>query len=356
MRRLSNIGLASVAEFIMLDEKPALEAINILDSAPPFAKFVVVVNSRMELIGTVSDGDIRRGLLNGNDILSPISFFMNTAPKYLHANFSPAEVDDALRDVKSAFPFLPVLDKKMKVVDVLVKDGHRTKRVAALIMAGGYGKRLGSRTKSQPKPLVEVDGKPLLEYALSQIEASCAEEIYISTFYLSEQILQYLKDTGRDKSVHLIEENRPLGTAGAIGLLPHNNFDKLIVTNADVLTELNFDSILNFHWFEGKSASIAVAEHHVHIPFGVINHDADGHLLSISEKPVIKNFVAAGIYCFPNSVVPIVDVDQKMDMPELLARMIADGYKIRTFPIHEYWSDVGTPEDLARASREFVRP
>ena len=353
MYGLTSINSASVKDSMLLDSRSAIEAIGVLDRAPVSAKFVLVINENNELVGTISDGDIRRGLMRGVDINGPISLFMHRQPRCLSAKYDAAAVEAALNDVKSPFPFLPVLDDARRVIDVLAQIDETTSEAVALIMAGGFGTRLGERTKLQPKPLIDVDGKPLLEYVLQQLENSSIKKIYISTFYLGEQILQYLKDTSRDKDVVVLKEETPLGTAGSLGLVPCEAYDKLIITNADVLTDLSFDSILKFQGAHKKFASIAVAEHQVQIPFGVIKHDANGNLLSINEKPLVKNFVAAGIYCFPASVTSLLRCKEKIDMPELISRMIDEGYEIKTFPIHEYWIDVGTPEDLAKVAQNY---
>jgi dTDP-glucose pyrophosphorylase len=325
--------------------RQVMEAIN---SRATAYQFQLILDSDGWLLGTITDGDIRRAILRGVELTASATECMFHGPTVGKMG-KDRENFAKVRSLVARTRFLPVLDVNGKLAHLLVNDADSVGGVRALIMAGGFGKRLGSRTKSKPKPLISVGGRPILEHLIEGLEASNVTEIYISVHYLSEQIERFIRDRETKVPVQFLHEEEPLGTAGAVGLLPEDISEQFIITNADVLTQLDYGALRDFHFQHECDATIAVAQHEVKIPFGVVRHSDDGRFLGIDEKPTLTHFVAAGIYCMSPAFRKLVRRNERLDMPELLERGRNTGLKADVFPIHEYWTDVGRPEDLERA-------
>lgn len=309
-------------------------------------QFCVIVDSAGTLMGTVTDGDIRRSLLTGKTLDHPIEQAMNRTARYLRET----DLSDASRLIDT-FRFIPVLNYADCVVKVLVhREGARV-LCAALIMAGGRGSRLGSHTKSTPKPLVSVGGKPILERVMQGIETTDAQQIFISVSYLADQIAKFVEERDNKVDITLIPEKVRLGTAGAIGLLPPLD-GSLLVMNGDVVSDANLASAALYHDQNRYDITIAVAGYEVNIPFGVVQIDPDGQFSGLNEKPRNTYYVAAGIYFLQPHVCNLVPQNEPMDMPELLNRARGLGMKIGVYPIHEYWRDIGNPTDLEAARND----
>ena len=199
-------------------------------------------------------------------------------PKPLSCKFDdpPELIQQTMSQVSSINPFLPLTDVDDFLVSILAGVRNANIPITALVMAGGFGKRLGRKTRSKPKPLIEVNGKPLLEHVLLNLEQSAVDKVYISTHFLSDQIRSYIKASGREQYVTILDEKTPLGTAGSIGLLPRDMSGRLIVTNSDVLTDLNYYSFGEFGLHSDRDVSLAIVEHKVYIPFGVVSKMPDG--------------------------------------------------------------------------------
>lgn len=330
----------------VLGKTPILDAMRILNSQPHGEQFLIVIDNKGALLGTLTDGDIRRALLGGQQLDGPVTNFMQKKPLYATLIDTEDDVKSILNNVSSANPFLPVLDENKIVKDIKFKENFQIRELNAIIMAGGFGKRLGNKTRNRPKPLIEVQGKPLLEHVLSRLEKNNVSKIFISVHYLSKQIEEFLFKTKRENKVQLIYENEPLGTAGSLGLLPDCPGSDLIVSNADIMTNLDYRVLADHHREKGYDATIAAAEYQVEVPFGVLRHDIDGKFNFIDEKPTLSFFVAAGVYCIKSSLLDLVNKNTALDMPELLDRGKKQNLNIGVFPIHEKWKDVGRPEDL----------
>ena len=218
-------------------------------------------------------------------------------------------------------------------------------------MAGGLGSRLGERTRITPKPLLPVAGRPILDHVLQNLELAGIGRICVSVHHLADQIECFVAERENRASIAVVHESRQLGTAGAIGLLDSEvRLDSLLVVNGDVITGIDYGALHDFHERHGFDATVAVAHHEVEIPFGVIRYSADGLLDQIDEKPKIKNFVAAGVYYLSPTYLALVKADEQIDMPTLLNRGKEIGLKAGLVPIHEYWTDVGRPDDLRAAN------
>lgn len=305
-------------------------------------QFCLVVDAERRLLGTVTDGDIRRGILQGVSLNDAVERCMYRTPRVGHVD-RPWEHADLLRDL----PFLPVVDQGGRMVSVLLPSEHRFGLAEAVVMVGGLGQRLGSITAATPKPLLPVAGKPILERIIDNLENAGIGRVWLAVNHMADQFRSFAERRKGKADIRLLHESTKLGTAGALGLLPEPPASPLLVLNGDVVTQVNFAALDAFHRGQGLDGTIAVAHHQVRVPYGVIRHDPGGMFTGVEEKPTLTHFVAAGIYYLSPRVVAMVPRNVRTDMPDLLNEAHKVGLHFGLFPIHEYWADVGHPEDLA---------
>lgn len=307
--------------------------------------FQLIVDDSGKLIGTLTDGDVRRALLAGKSLDDPVADSM-------HVDFvaGRAGADDGNRALLSArsraVTFIPILNDNDRPCEVLVRDGGDDAIAHALVMAGGFGRRLGARTKDTPKPLLPVAGKPILEHVLEGLEQAGIGNIHISVHYLADRIKRYIEERNGGADITFLEEDAPLGTAGALAHLADRIDGPVLVLNGDVVTNADVAALHTFHIRHGYDATIGVARYDVEVPFGIVQCSEDGLFEGIEEKPKISNFIAAGLYYLSPEFVALVPSGKPIDMPELLNMGRKIGLRIGLFPIHEFWTDVGRPDDL----------
>ena len=330
----------------------AIEALNLMP-APNI--FLIVVDDNRRVVGTVTDGDVRRAFLKGQNGQTPITECMGVASK-LGLQDQNARNETLLHGLEARPRFLPVVNDEGILVDVLTSETDLADRAVGFVMAGGRGTRLGELTKHKPKPLMEVDGKPILGHALDRLEEANIWKTFVSVNYLAEQISHYVYNRTNKTDIELVHETQPLGTAGAIGLVAERIGLPTIVLNGDIITNLNVEALLDAHQRTGNGVTIAVTRHDVDIPFGVVRHTEDGGFLGIDEKPTVSHFVAAGVYVLSSEVCSLVPRERRTDMPDLIHLAKEIGLGIGVFPIHEYWVDIGQPKDLEAARRNDLKP
>ena len=311
-------------------------------------KFQIVVDENLQILGTVTDGDIRRGLLQGLIMDANITECMNKNPIVSRGN-NKFELGKKLQSTSSVFKFLPVIDKENKLRHVWVVE-QKSINKTALVMAGGVGKRLGNKTKNTPKPLLKIKGRPILEVLLNKLEEANYNRIFISVHYLYEQIENFLSDYNAKSNIDLIVEKKPLGTAGSISLVPNSYRDNLTVVNGDVVTEVNFEALNDFHYERGNNITMTIAKYEHQIPFGVVNFVDNFKLISLEEKPITNQYILSGIYCLNRDVCKLVE-KETIDMPKVINRARKKGMKIEIFPMYEYWKDIGNLEDFKIAEK-----
>lgn len=314
--------------------------------------FQVVVDPATErCVGTLTDGDIRRALLDGLRLESPVHACMFTA--FTQGSSGAHATNRAiLHDTSRALRFLPIVNSDGRLSSILVGAEEGTGRRIAVIMAGGFGTRLGELTRETPKPLLTVGDKPILEHVLTRLENADIHDVYITLHYLGDQIRAFVAARECRARVHFIEEESPLGTAGALALLPDDGGGPVLVVNGDVITTADLPALYEFHHRQSLDATIGVTPYEVDVPFGVVRIGNDGLLTGIEEKPRITEFVAAGVYLLEPAMLSLVGRGRRSDMPELLQRGTEIGRRIGVFPIHEYWVDVGRKTDLQRAEND----
>lgn len=306
----------------------------------------LVLDDSGKLVGTVTDGDIRRGLLRGLTLDAPATDCMFTAFKYgLVAD--PEGNTRQLYDKRRPVNFLPVLDEESRLTEIIALAKEVDAGISqALVMAGGFGTRLGELTRNTPKPLVEVAGKPILEHVLGALEDAGVGKIDIAVHYLADQIHSFVENRPNTAAVSLVEESEPLGTAGALALLNEAPKAPSLVINADVVTDVDFSALHQFYLRHEYDAIVCVSPYSIDIPFGVVEFDEAGGFRGIQEKPKLTRHIAAGVYYLSPTVFSLVKRGERIDMPDVLKRAHELGLKIGVFPIHEYWVDLGRPTDI----------
>ena len=334
----------------VLDQNALIsDAIRILDEAA--LRIVLVVDSHQVLVGTVTDGDVRRGLIKHTALTDPVTSIMNTAP----ITVTTGNTRDSILSLMQRLEILqiPVVDVKGRVehVEFLQElTGKPTYNNPVLLMAGGFGKRLHPLTVDMPKPMLKVGQKPILESIIQQVVNSGFQNLYIAIHYKGDQVRDYFGDGSKwGARIKYLEEESPLGTGGALSMLP-NDVSKMpvLLMNGDLLTSIDFGRMLTFHNEHKADITMCVREFEFEIPYGVVDV-RNQKIVGIKEKPVEKYFVNGGIYVLSHNVISGLDCRKPVDMPELITKHLSSGEKVSAFPIHEYWLDIGLMKQYEQA-------
>ena len=344
--------MVAVSDVSIRAEVSLLEALRVIDRTS--AQIVLVLDGNCRLLGTLTDGDIRRGILHGETRDAPAELLMNRQFRFVRRGEDRAAVMEMMR--REMLSQIPVLDADDRVVELLLLQDLLSPAElpnAVVLMAGGKGSRLRPYTEHCPKPMLPVDGKPMLEILLEQCIAGGFRNFYLSVNYLKEKIIDYFGDGKRyGVSIHYLVEDEPLGTAGSLKLLPNSVRDPFLVMNGDVLTRLNPSHLLSFHKEHEATATMCVREHVTTSPFGVVQTKGV-ELAGFEEKPSYRQLVNAGVYVIDPQLLPLLPTHQATDMPSLLLSAQQVGQRVAVCPIHEYWIDVGRPETLRQAHKEW---
>lgn len=329
------------------------ETIRVMDKGA--LKIALVVDPEQRLLGTVSDGDVRRGILKGCALEDSVQQVMNTTPTTVPRHESREKIL-ALMRTKQMYQ-IPVIDEAgllvgLEVIDTILSSPRRENWV--VLMAGGLGSRLKQLTKDIPKPLLKVGDKPILETILANFIAQGFNHFFISVNYKSELIKEHFGNGSQwGVQIEYLHESKRLGTAGALSLLPEKPSLPLVVMNGDLLTKVDFGQLLDFHREHRASATMCVQEYHFEVPYGVVS--VDGHrLLAISEKPVHRYFVNAGIYVLEPDKLNLLPHDVYSDMTSFFEKLIDNREETAVFPIREYWLDIGRIDDFEKAKSEYL--
>lgn len=319
-------------------------------------QIVVVVNEDGGLIGTITDGDIRRGLLRGLSVNSPIESIIFRSPLVVPPDMRSETVVQLM--VANKIHQLPIVDESRRVVglhlwDEIAAPVERTNLM--VIMAGGLGTRLQPHTENCPKPLLPVAGKPMLEHIIERAKAEGFTKFVLAVHYLGQKIEEYF-GSGERWQVHIdyLREESPLGTAGALGLLSPRPDQPFVVTNGDVLTDIHYGELLDFHVRNSAAATMAVRLYEWQHPFGVVQ-TRGVDIIGFEEKPVHRSHVNAGVYVLQPSALDCLAVDQRCDMPALFEALRLKTERTVVYPMHEPWLDVGRPSDYDRATQAVAQ-
>ena len=345
--------MANWKDVIVSPETPLIDTISKINASG--LQVALVLTPDNHLLGVLTDGNIRRAILRGEDLQIPVSEVMNPRPTTMPASTSRAEMLSLMR--RTTFHHLPLIDNVGRVVglatlDELVGTNERSNWV--VLMAGGLGTRLQPLTDECPKPLLMVNGKPILETILESFVEQGFKRIFLSVNFKAEMIRNHFGAGERwGIQIEYLHENTFLGTAGALSLLPEKPTAPVIVMNSDLLTRTNFDNLLQFHVTQGATATMVVREYDFQVPYGVVRLDGT-RIDAIEEKPVQKFFVNAGIYALSPEALDYLPAEIFFDMPTLFEHLIAADKITAAYPLREYWLDIGQLEEFKRAQREWV--
>ncbi len=338
-----------------------LQAATLLDALKTIngndARIALVVDAKGKMLGSLTDGDVRRGLLSGLNLESPASKAMHVSPFIMPANSSRTDVIAGMQNCQVKQMPLLEADGKLKGIalyDAITGFVRIDRDNPVVIMAGGKGKRLMPLTRDIPKPMVEVGGKPMLEHILLQFVRQGFSDFHISLNYLGHMVEEYFGD-GSMWGCHIsyVRETESLGTAGALSLIDKPFSLPFILINGDILSPVDYGELLDYHVANGGMATVCARMHRMEIPFGVIQLK-DGMLDSIAEKPVYENLISAGIYVMDPQVLNVIPKGAVTDMPSVLQTLTKNQKRVAVFPLRDDWMDVGRLDDLTQAKRNFA--
>lgn len=331
-----------------------MKAIEIIDTSS--LQIALVVDEAGRLLGTVTDGDVRRALLRGISLEQPVKEIMYRSPT-VASNQESREMIIARMKSKQLRQ-IPLVDNEGRVIGLDVWDeliASQKHNNIVVLMAGGLGSRLGDLTKDCPKPLLRVGDKPVLETILENCTEYGFNKYYISVNYKADMVKAHFGDGSQwGVSIRYIDESKRLGTAGALALLPEKPDLPLLVMNSDVLTKINLKHLMDFHYQHKANATMCVRKYDFQVPYGVVKIDKN-RLNGIEEKPIHRFFVSAGINVLNPEVLDFLPKNEYFDMPSLFEKMIEQKMEASVFPIHEYWLDIGKIDDYERAIGEYSR-
>lgn len=328
------------------------DALKIIDSGA--MKIALVLNEENKLLGTISDGDVRRGLLRGLTLYDLVESIVHLNPIVCNVNDSKEDIIKVA--VENKIHQIPIVNSHGNLVgvdevDELLALPEYTNKV--ILMVGGLGTRLRPLTDERPKPLLEVGNKPILETIIANFAKYGFKNIILSVNYMSQMIEEYFGDGSRfGVTIEYVHEDKRMGTAGALSLMRDELTEPFFVMNGDLLTNVNFEHMLEYHLRNNASATMGVREYDFQVPYGVVNVD-DYNILSIEEKPTHKFFVSGGMYVLNPETLNHIPENTFYDMPTLFEQLIFNKQKAISFPIREYWLDIGRVSDFDRANSEY---
>ena len=345
------MNLVQIDKHTIQQDQPLRLALDKLNNVPENLT-IFVLNENGQLVGTLTDGDVRRGLLNGNDLDSPVSRFMHTSFRSLrHDQFTLAAIME-LREKR--IKMVPMLDSNQRIVRLADLAQLRSLLpLNVLIMAGGRGERLRPLTDNLPKPMLKVGDKPLLEHNVDHLIKYGLSHLHISINYLGNKIMDYFGDgSSKGISIEYVQETKRLGTLGALSMIDNLAHDHVLVMNADVLTNIDLEDF--FLEYEKQQADMAVASipYKVNMPFAVLQTEQN-RVLSFHEKPEYTYYTNAGIYLINKKLKSRIPHESVYDATDLMDNLLANDEKIIQYPIHGFWMDLGRKEDFDKAQEEI---
>lgn len=327
------------------------EALSIIDKGA--MKVAVVLSASNELIGVLSDGDIRRALLKGMSLDDSVSSIINKTPVTASINDTKERILELANEKK--LHQIPIISngKLVGIQDIREFLAPQSKPNKVILMVGGLGTRLRPLTNDIPKPMLDVGNKPILHTIVENFAKYGYKDIIMCVNYKSEMIKEYFGDGSSFgvKIEYILEEKR-MGTAGALSLLKERPKDDFFVMNGDLLTNVNFEYLHEYHKDSNALASICIRKYEMQVPYGVVNVRAN-KVTSIEEKPTQSFFVSAGIYMFSPIVLDFIPKNTFYDMPTLFDDLLKHNFPIHPFPIREYWLDIGRMDEYRRANDEY---
>lgn len=342
----------NLKKILLNNETTILDTLKAIDETA--TEIALIVDNLGKLLGTATDGDIRRGLIKGYNLETPISTVMNTQP--ITANHNQTNDELMFIMLNRSIKHLPILDnlgRPIKLIQLknLIKKPNKPN--IAVIMAGGKGTRLGKLTQNMPKPLLPYGNKPIIAHLAQQLQMHGFNNLYISVNYKAHLIMDYFKENPiNNLKINFLKEEQALGTAGSLSLLPKSALSHpTLVTNGDLITQINYENLLDFHNQKQSALTLCTKQFTFQIPYGVLNTQGS-RLLSIDEKPVHSIFVNAGIYVLQPELIAAMTPNSPLDMPELINSASTQSKGVACYPLSENWLDIGTPAEYAKINHE----
>jgi len=345
--------MKNIEDIIVKEKTSILEVMDIIDKSSK--QLAIIVDDNQRLLGTISDGDIRRALLKNISLNDSIKDIYSKTPTIANINDSKEDIINICRIKK--IHQIPVVDNNgnligLEILDELISKEVKTNKV--ILMVGGLGTRLRPLTDNLPKPMLNVGNKPILHTIVEKFAEYGYINIVMCVNYKSDMIKKYFEDGSKfGVNIEYIYEEQRMGTAGALSLLSDKPYEPFFVMNGDLLTNINFEALENYHNSYHSIGTMCVREYDLQVPYGVVNIE-NSNILSIQEKPVHKFFVNAGIYMLSPEALNYIPEDSFFDMPNLFERLIQKKKKTVSFPVREYWLDIGRIEEYKRANDEYA--
>ncbi|MDY0321760.1 MAG: nucleotidyltransferase family protein [Arcobacteraceae bacterium] len=346
MKLLSDIKLSNTSTI--------KEALSIIDKGS--MQIAIVVDDDNKLIGTLTDGDIRRGLLKGLSLDSSIETIIFRTPTVANINETKEEI--LKKAIAKKLLQIPIVDTENRVIGIkrieeLVKASIKQNKV--VLMVGGLGTRLRPLTEDMPKPMLKVGNKPILQTIIEKFAEYGFINFILCVNYKSDIIKEYFGDgSSFGVNIEYIFEKERMGTAGALSLLQECPNEPFFVMNGDLLTNVNFELLRDYHSYAKSDATMCVREYTFQVPYGVVNIKNDD-ILSIEEKPSYKSFISAGIYMLSPNILEQIPKNEYFDMPTLFELLIKNNKTVKSFPVYDYWIDIGRIDDYDKANLDYSR-
>ena len=344
--------MKNIEDIIVKESTSILEVLQIIDKSSK--QLAIVVDDNKKLLGTISDGDIRRALLQNISLNDDVKKIYFKTPTVANVNDSKEDIINICRIKK--IHQIPVVDNNgnligLEILDELISKERKTNKV--VLMVGGLGTRLRPLTENTPKPMLKVGDKPILQTIVEKFAEYGYTNIVMCVNYKSHVIQDFFGNGSKfGINIEYIFEKQRMGTAGALSLLKEKPTEPFFVMNGDLLTNVNFEHLDDYHSANNSLGTMCVREYDFQVPYGVVNVQ-DGKILSIEEKPTHKFFVSAGIYMLSPEVLEYIPENEFYDMPTLFEKMIATKQNVISFPLREYWLDIGRMEEFEKANDEY---
>jgi dTDP-glucose pyrophosphorylase len=330
--------------------REALERLDFLASDA----ILFVVTEEEKLVGSLTDGDIRRGLLKGYTIANVVDDIIQSSPRYIRKG--EYNIEKVIEYRENNFRIIPIVDKENKIVNVVnFREFKSYLPIDAVIMAGGRGERLRPLTDNIPKPLLKIGTKPIIEYNLDRLRLFGIDDFWISVNYLGEQIEAFIGDgNGRNINVQYVKENSPLGTIGAVSLIKNFQHDYILVSNSDLLTDLNYELFFLDFLKANADFSVVTIPYQVNVPYAVLE-TSNGHIVDFKEKPTYTYYSNGGIYLIKKDILGFIPEETCFNATDLMEILIKNNKIVISYPMEGYWLDIGKSDDFEKAQKDINR-
>ena len=307
-----------------------------------------VVDESDQLRGSLTDGDIRRGLIKGVTIDKPIDLIIQVNPRYLKKK--EYSIEEVIEFREKLFQIIPIVDDFNRIVNVInFRKVRSYLPIDAVLMAGGRGIRLKPLTDTKPKPLLKIGDKPIIEHNLDRLTLFGIDDFWISINYLGEQIENHFGDgSDRDIKINYVSEDRPMGTIGSVSKINNFQHDNILITNSDLLTNLDYEEFFLEFIKQDADLGVVTIPYNVNIPYAILEVNL-GMVMKLKEKPTYTYYANGGIYLVKRSVLDLIPKDQHFNATDLMEKLIENNGKVFSYPLMNYWLDIGTPEDFEKA-------